>query len=61
MVPIKPAFTVTGSRREFSASALSFKSSRTTSPFQTLILRASTESPSTYSPKYLRSKYSTYN
>lgn len=29
-------------------------------PFQTLILKASTESPWTYSPKYLRSKCRTY-
>ena len=35
MVPTNPAFTVTGSRRELSASALSFKSFRTTSPLQT--------------------------
>jgi len=34
-VPTNPAFTVTGSRRELSASALSFKSFRTTSPLQT--------------------------
>lgn len=32
MVPIKPAFTVTGSFSEFRASAFNFKSFRTTSP-----------------------------
>lgn len=38
MVPTKPALTVTGSLREFSASAFNFKSLRTTSPAHNCIL-----------------------